>query len=83
MRIGASPSWCSRRSLRRDTTTARTTTNTPESVAPGVELADGGSAANRLVVRVPPADIGKTVLIERCEIDCDRITQNPMSEVTQ
>jgi chemotaxis protein MotB len=43
-------------------TTARTTTATPETVAPGVELADGGSASNRMLVRVPPEDLNKTVL---------------------
>ena len=45
-----------------DTTTARTTTNAPETIAPGVDLADGGSATNRLMVRVPPDALGKTVL---------------------
>jgi chemotaxis protein MotB len=45
-----------------DATTARTTTDTPASVAPGVELADAGSATNRMLVRVPPADLEKTVL---------------------
>jgi chemotaxis protein MotB len=43
-------------------TTARVTTDTPETVAPGVELADAGSASNRMLTRVPPADIEKTVL---------------------
>jgi chemotaxis protein MotB len=45
-------------------TTARITTNTPETVAPGVELADGGSATNRLLERVAPADLEKTVLMK-------------------
>jgi len=45
-----------------DATTARITTATPASVAPGVELADAGSATNRLLVRVAPADLEKTVL---------------------
>jgi chemotaxis protein MotB len=45
-----------------EATTARTTADTPETVAPGVELADGGSASNRLLMRVPPDDLEKTVL---------------------
>jgi chemotaxis protein MotB len=47
-----------------EATTARTTTNAPQTVAPGVELADAGSATNRLAVRVPPADLTKTVLMK-------------------
>ena len=35
--------------------TARTTDQTPLTAAPGVELADSSSAANRLLERVPPA----------------------------
>lgn len=50
-----------------EATTARTTTDTPQTVAPGVELADAGSATNRLLVRVPPADIDKTVLIKEAK----------------
>src|ERR1700676_2003102 len=45
-----------------DTTTARTTSDTPATLAPGLELADAGSATNRLLYRVPPGDVGKTVL---------------------
>jgi chemotaxis protein MotB len=45
-----------------EATTARTTADTPETVAPGVELADGSSAGNRLLMRVPPDDLEKTVL---------------------
>jgi len=45
-----------------DATTARITTATPATVAPGIELADAGSATNRLLVRVPPADLERTVL---------------------
>src|SRR6267154_2295806 len=45
-----------------DATTARATAATPATVAPGVELADAGSATNRLLVRVPPDDLEKTVL---------------------
>jgi len=44
--------------------TARTTDQTPETAAPGVEMADSSSAANRLLYRVPPADLDKTVLLK-------------------
>ena len=47
-----------------NTTTARTTTDTPATIAPGVELADAGSATNRLAVRVAPADLDQTVLMK-------------------
>ena len=47
-----------------DTTTARTTSDTPGSLAPGVELADAGSATNRLLYRVPPGELGNTVLMK-------------------
>jgi chemotaxis protein MotB len=47
-----------------DTTTARTTSDTPGTLAPGLELADAGSATNRLLYRVPPGDVGKTVLMK-------------------
>jgi chemotaxis protein MotB len=45
-----------------DTTTARTTSDTPATLAPGLELADAGSATNRLLYRVPPGELGNTVL---------------------
>lgn len=45
-------------------TTARVTQDTPESVAPGVDLADAGSATNRVMVRVPPEALEKTVLMK-------------------
>lgn len=48
-----------------ETATARTTTNTPETIAPGLNLADGGSATNRLAVRVPPDALEKTVLAHK------------------
>jgi chemotaxis protein MotB len=47
-----------------DTTTARTNSGTPASVAPGLELADASSATNRLLYRVPPAELEKTVLVK-------------------
>jgi chemotaxis protein MotB len=46
------------------TMTARTTDQTPGTAAPGVELADSSSAANRLLYRVPPATLEKTVLVK-------------------
>jgi chemotaxis protein MotB len=46
------------------TMTARTTDQTPETAAPGVEMADSSSAANRLLYRVPPAALEKTVLVK-------------------
>jgi chemotaxis protein MotB len=46
------------------TMTARTTDQTPETAAPGVELADSSSSANRLLYRVPPATLEKTVLVK-------------------
>src|SRR5882724_333390 len=42
--------------------TARATEQTPQSTPSGVEMADAGSAANRLLYRVPPAALEKTVL---------------------
>jgi chemotaxis protein MotB len=44
--------------------TARTTDQTPVSAAPGVEMADASSAANRLLYRVPPATLERTVLVK-------------------
>ncbi len=37
---------------------------TPPRPAPGVDLADGGSAANRYLPRVPPEKVGDTVLAQ-------------------
>jgi chemotaxis protein MotB len=47
-----------------DATTARVTRETPTNFAPDMELADASSAANRLLYRVPPADLEKTVLMK-------------------
>ena len=60
-----------------DTTTARTTTNTPESIAPGVELADAGSSTNRLAVRVPPEDLEKTVLMKEVKSTAAEAPKSP------
>jgi chemotaxis protein MotB len=51
------------------TTTARVNSDTPTTVAPGVELADAGSATNRLLYRVAPADLDKTVLAKDANTD--------------
>jgi hypothetical protein len=42
--------------------TARATEDTPETAAPGVNTADSGSAANRLLWRVQAGELNKTVL---------------------
>jgi hypothetical protein len=44
--------------------TARTTDQTPASAAPGVDVAESSNAANRLLARVPPAELDKTVLVK-------------------
>jgi chemotaxis protein MotB len=46
-----------------EATTARTTSQTPANFAPGVDLADAGSATNRLMYRVAPDAVEKTVLM--------------------
>jgi chemotaxis protein MotB len=45
-------------------TIVRTTEQTPTAAAPGVDLADGSGAANRLIERVPPAVLD-TVLVKQ------------------
>jgi chemotaxis protein MotB len=47
-----------------ETTTARITSDTPDTISPGIELADASSATNRFLYRVPPADLEKTVLMK-------------------
>jgi len=44
--------------------TARATADTPEAAAPGVATADSSGAANRLLWRVPPDALDKTVLVQ-------------------
>jgi chemotaxis protein MotB len=46
------------------TMTARTTDQTPATPAPGVEMADASSGANRLLYRVPSETLEKTVLVK-------------------
>ena len=64
-------------------TTARTTADTPESVAPGIDLADAGSATNRLLVRVPPEALDKTVLTKAAKPAATEPSKPQTSEVTQ
>ena len=47
-----------------DPMVARTSTSLPADATPGVVAADASDAANRLLWRVPPADLGKTVLVK-------------------
>src|SRR3984957_5214235 len=44
--------------------TARTNDKTPTAAAPGVELADSSTAENRLLYRMPPETLEKTVLVK-------------------
>jgi chemotaxis protein MotB len=44
--------------------TAHADEHTPENVAPGVDLADGSSAGNRLIYRVDPDKVERTVLMK-------------------
>jgi chemotaxis protein MotB len=46
------------------TVTARTTDQTPAEATLGVDLAESSTAANRLLSRVPPAALDKTLLIK-------------------
>ena len=60
-----------------EATTARITADTPETLAPGVDLADAGSATNRLLVRVPPADLEKTVLMKDTKTTATESPKSP------
>jgi chemotaxis protein MotB len=59
------------------TTTARVTPDTPGTAAPGIVLADGGSATNRLMVRVPPADLERTVLTKQAKPATEELPKSP------
>jgi hypothetical protein len=50
-----------------DTVTARANEDTPQAAAPGVNTADSSSAANRLLWRVPPGELNKTVLSKEAD----------------
>ncbi len=43
--------------------TARATEHTPQTAAPGVDIADSSTAGNRLLYRMPPATLEQTVLV--------------------
>jgi chemotaxis protein MotB len=58
-------------------TTARVTADTPDSIAPGVDLADAGSATNRLMVRVPPDALERTVLMKVRPAAIETATEPP------
>jgi chemotaxis protein MotB len=58
--------------------TARSTDQTPQTAAPGVETADAGSGANRLLYRVPPEEMGKTVLVRSA--DKPHVPETPVPE---
>jgi chemotaxis protein MotB len=60
-----------------EATTARITPDTPTAAAPGVELADGGSATNRLLVRVPPDSLEKTVLMKETKAIPEELPKSP------
>jgi chemotaxis protein MotB len=60
------------------TVTARTTDETPENAAPGVDLADASSGANRLLYRVPPAAVENTVLVK--EQPKQELNQQPKTQ---
>jgi len=47
-----------------DPVVARTPTSIAEDASPGMVAADASDAANRLLWRVPPADLAKTVLVK-------------------
>jgi chemotaxis protein MotB len=47
-----------------ETATARANADTPQAAAPGVNTADSASGTNRLLYRVPPEDVDKTVLVK-------------------
>jgi len=47
-----------------ETVTARANEDTPQAAAPGVETADSASGTNRLLYRVQPGDVDKTVLVK-------------------
>jgi chemotaxis protein MotB len=66
-----------------ETTTARITSDTPATVAPGVELADASSATNRLLYRVPPEDLDKTVLMKQATPAATEPPNPQKSEVAQ
>ena len=65
-----------------ETTTAHADEHTPENAAPGVDLSDGGSAGNRLIYRVPPGQLEKTVLMKDAAVPATPPAQAATPETT-
>jgi chemotaxis protein MotB len=57
--------------------TAEATEHTPENAAPGVNLADGSSAGNRLLPKIEPAALQSTVLLKGNQPATTETTQPP------
>ncbi len=57
--------------------TAGTTADTPAITAAGVEAADAGSASNRMLMRVPPAELEKTVLMKEVKPAATESSKSP------
>src|SRR5580692_9771436 len=64
-------------------TTARATDQTPAAAAPGVELAGASTAENRLLYRMPPETLEKTVLVKEPTKPQQNEKPKTGSEVTQ
>jgi chemotaxis protein MotB len=60
-----------------ETTIARVTSDTAASAAPGIDLADAGSATNRMLVRVPPEALEKTVLTKEVKPTAEQPPKSP------
>ena len=61
-------------------TTAQANEHMPESAAPGVATADGASAGNRLLYRVEPAVLEKTVLMKDTPATTAETTAQPQQQ---
>jgi chemotaxis protein MotB len=61
-------------------TTAQANEHTPENAAPGVATADGSSAGNRLLYRVEPAALEKTVLTQGTQPTSAETTTQPQQQ---
>jgi chemotaxis protein MotB len=60
--------------------TAEITEHTPTSAAPGVDVADGGSATNRLLPKIDPAALESTVLLKGNKPTTTETTQPPQQQ---
>jgi chemotaxis protein MotB len=61
-------------------TTAEANEHTPETAAPGVQTADGASGVNRLISKVDPADLDKTVLTKGDPPTAEKTTQTAQQQ---